>query len=181
LSRRAAQLLGVIRKGTAKVRVEALQAGKDVRYLAKAETAPEERSVAAAPQANVQSSTLAPPTTAKVSNGNPQTATLQPKPIENTVGTKQVPKTAGSEKVVQTPVASTEMYIQAGAFVDFNNANRLSARLSPLGAAKVYQVLVNGQDFYRVRLGPVYSVDEADQILAKLINSGHKNARIIIE
>ncbi|USG63260.1 SPOR domain-containing protein [Sneathiella marina] len=79
------------------------------------------------------------------------------------------------------PVRNSEIFIQAGAFVDFSNANKLSARLSTMGPSKVSQVLVNGQDFYRVRVGPVYDIEQADQLLANLINAGHTGARIIIE
>ena len=180
LSRRSAQLLGVIRKGTAKVRVETILAEEgDVRYLAKAETDPEERTVASAAPVKgpIKSSTLAPPSSVSVA---PKQKTVEKiEPVDATVGQQQV---ANAKPIVtQKPVQTTEIFIQAGAFVDFDNANKLSARLSPLGAAKVYQVLVNGQDFYRVRLGPVYDVAEADQLLAKLINNGHTNARIVIE
>jgi len=180
LSRRAAQLLGVVKKGTAKVRVETLQAEKgDVRYMAKAQTAPEESRVAsAAPQSSVQSASLAPPTAAKIAPN--KQATSKTVPVDTPVGRQKV-VTTNQQAVTQAPVSETEIFIQAGAFIDFNNANKLSAQLSPMGAAKVYQVLVNGQDFYRVRLGPVYNVGEADQLLAKLINSGHTNARIVIE
>ncbi len=180
LSRRSAQLLGVIRNGTAKVRVEAILNDKgDVKYLAKADTAPEERKVAAAaPQKGpVTSTSLEPPKSMAVAPKPKETQKIEP--VDTSVGSKQV--AANDAKVIQKPVQPTEIFIQAGAFVDFNNANKLSARLSPLGAAKVYQVLVNGQDFYRVRLGPIYDVAEADQLLAKLINNGHTNARIVIE
>lgn len=183
LSRRAAQLLGVIRNGTAKVRVEALDSsnGDNIRYLAEANTAPEESKVAAAaPQTDINSSSLAPPTQAKVASKPLSAPTTQDiKPADNKIGTENRP--LNNEAVDTVPVAPTEMYIQAGAFVDFDNANKLTARLSPLGPAKVYQVLINGQDFYRVRLGPLQSVEEADTLLANLINNGHSEARIIIE
>ncbi|MFT6559741.1 septal ring lytic transglycosylase RlpA family protein [Sneathiella sp.] len=180
LSRRAAQLLGVIRNGTAKVRVElANPAGQDVRYLAKAETTEEEKKkVKAAPKADVQTATLAPPSDVKAAP-KPDVAEL-PKPADTLNETTPTPAVPDNVLSVE-PVADSEIFIQAGAFIDFNNANRLSAQLSGLAPTKVNQVLVNGQDFYRVRLGPVYSVDEADILLAKLINSGHTNARIIIE
>ncbi|MBE7637349.1 septal ring lytic transglycosylase RlpA family protein [Sneathiella sp. P13V-1] len=179
LSRRAAQLLGIIQKGTAKVRVEALDSDQqDIRYLAKANTAPEERKVAAAPQTNVNSTSLEPPKQAKVSE-KPLAAPTGAQPVDNKIGVEARP--LNSENVVTSAVSPSEMYIQAGAFIDFDNANRLTARLSPLGPAKVYQVLINGQDFYRVRLGPLQSVEEADMLLAKLINNGHTEARIIVE
>jgi len=184
LSRRAAQLLGVIQKGTAKVRVEVVgqgqQPGKgNIKYLAKAETTPEERNAIAAPQKPVKSASLAPPTEAKVAPAQTMTV-AKAQPADTSLGVTQQANT-GAPVVVQTPVTPTEIFIQAGAFIDFNNANKLSARLSPMGAAKVYQVLVNGQDFYRVRLGPVYTVAEADDLLTKLLNGGFTNARIVIE
>ena len=181
LSRRAAQLLGVVRKGTAKVRVEIAQpSNKDVLFLAKAETSEEERNmVTAAPNEKVQSASLAPP---ENSNAAPSTEVeALPSPVETAPLEQQSNQTVQKTVVSVQPVGAAEIYIQAGAFVDFANANKLSAQLSPLGAAKVNQVLVNGQDFYRVRLGPVYNVEDADLLLSKLINSGHIEARIIIE
>ncbi|MEH6404960.1 MAG: septal ring lytic transglycosylase RlpA family protein [Sneathiella sp.] len=181
LSRRAAQLLGVVRKGTAKVRVEVAQPSnkKGVRFLAKAQTSDKERNmVTAAPKQSVQSASLAPPENAKAAP-SPEVTAL-PTPVEP-APLAQTSSASPSNVVSLEPVGEAEIYIQAGAFVDFDNANKLSAQLSPLGAAKVNQVLVNGQDFYRVRLGPVYNVADADLLLSKLINSGHTEARIIIE
>jgi len=180
LSRRAAQLLGVVRKGTAKVRVEIAQPSKKgVRFLAKAETSEKERNmVTAAPKQQVQSASLAPPENAKTAPSTEVKAL--PSPVE-TAPLTQNDQTIQKNVVSVQPVGAAEIFIQAGAFVDFANANKLSAQLSPLGAAKVNQVLVNGQDFYRVRLGPVYNVEDADLLLSKLINSGHTEARIIIE
>lgn len=180
LSRRAAQLLGVIRNGTAKVRVELANPGQegDVRYLAKAETTPEEKKkVIAAPNGKVQTATLAPPENVK-SAPKSNTAPL-PKPVKTApISAKTQPQ---KPVVTVKPVSDSEIFIQAGAFIDYNNANRLSAKLSSFGPTKINQVLVNGQDFYRVRVGPVYSVSDADTLLSQLINSGHTNARIIIE
>lgn len=180
LSRRSAQLLGVVQKGTAKVRVEiANPSTGNVRYLAKAETTQEEKDkVTAAPNGKVKSASLAPPKNIETAPA-PKVEKL-PQPVETTPIAVQQDKPSG-EVVSLQPVAPSEIFIQAGAFVDFNNANKLSARLSGFGPAKVSQVLVNGQDFYRVRIGPVYTVEEADDLLAQLINSGHSEARIIIE
>jgi rare lipoprotein A len=40
--------------------------------------------------------------------------------------------------------------------------------------------MLNQQRFYRVQLGPLASVEEADQVLQKLIDSGHPDARIAV-
>lgn len=179
LSRRSAQLLGVIRNGTAKVRVEVAQPVEgNVRYLAEANTTQEEKNkVTAAPNGKVKSASLAPPTNATAAPTK-KTKAL-PKPAKS--DPISAPAKTGDTVVTLQPVDQTEIFVQAGAFIDFNNANKLSAQLSTLAPTKVSQVLVNGQDFYRVRLGPVYEVNEADDLLSQLLNSGHTNARIIIE
>ena len=38
---------------------------------------------------------------------------------------------------------------------------------------------VNGTAIYRVRLGPVASVEQADQLLHRVVNSGYPEARIV--
>lgn len=179
LSRRSAQLLRVIRNGTAKVRVEvARPAEGNVRYLAEANTTQEEKNkVTAAPNGKVKSASLAPPTNA-IAAPTKKTKAL-PKPVKSEP--ISAPAKTGGTIVTLQPVDQTEIFVQAGAFIDFNNANKLSAQLSTLAPTKVSQVLVNGQDFYRVRLGPVYEVNEADDLLSQLLNSGHTNARIIVE
>jgi rare lipoprotein A len=180
LSRRAAQLLDIVSKGTAKVRVDALNRGDGtVRYIAKATTTAEEKNkVTAAPSSAVTSSELAPPGGVKSAAPQQQKPPARLQPADPVI----VAATPENQPLVTAePVQPTEIFIQAGAFVDFANANRLSARLSTLGPTKVNQVLLNGQDFYRVRMGPISNVTEADQLLARLINAGHQEARIVIE
>ncbi|MGQ0663271.1 MAG: SPOR domain-containing protein, partial [Pseudomonadota bacterium] len=59
----------------------------------------------------------------------------------------------------------TGIFVQAGAFANYDAAYRLSARLSRYGRAQVTPVAVGGQQLYRVRVGPVDSVAEADGLL----------------
>jgi rare lipoprotein A len=40
---------------------------------------------------------------------------------------------------------------------------------------------VNGSALYRVRIGPVGSVDEADQLLDRVVGSGAPDARIVVD
>ena len=62
-----------------------------------------------------------------------------------------------------------------------NNAQTLSSRLSVFNHADVYPAMLNGQRFYRVRLGPVSSVEEADELLARLVQAGHSQSIIVVE
>lgn len=188
LSYKGAQLLGMVEKGTAKVRVQVINGGNDLdqKIIAKPQTPiNEQNNVAAAPQAKVVSNTLAPPPNI-TSAPLPEIQSL-PAPAATTAtatGTQVASTSAYSAPnptVSVSPITGSEIFIQAGAFIDYNNANILSARLSAMGPTKVSQVLVNGQDFYRVRVGPVQDIDKADQLLADLISTGHADARIIVE
>lgn len=182
LSRRSAELLGIIEQGTAKVRVQIVNQDGDAvtRIVAKPQTPANERNnVAAVPQSTIKSASLAPPPNASAAPAPTSSPLPAPKPDAPVQVATASPSAAPVVSVA--PVQQTEIFIQAGAFIDFNNANKLSAKLSTLGPSKVSQVLVNGQDFYRVRIGPVYDVENADQLLANVINAGHTNARIVIE
>ncbi|WP_119458698.1 septal ring lytic transglycosylase RlpA family protein [Rhodospirillaceae bacterium SYSU D60014] len=79
------------------------------------------------------------------------------------------------------PVWPTQLFIQAGAFANYQNAYRLSALLSSLGPAKVSSAFVGGQQFFRVRLGPIDGVDKADRLLEQVIRAGHSDARIVVQ
>jgi rare lipoprotein A len=182
LSRRSAELLGIIEQGTAKVRVQIVDQNGNLatQVVAKPDTPLNERNnVAAVPQSTIKSSSLAPPP--NVSKAPAPTSSPLPAPQPDAPIQVASANPSSAPVVSVAPVQQTEIFIQAGAFIDYNNANKLSARLSTLGPSKVSQVLVNGQDFYRVRIGPVYDVDKADQMLANVINAGHTDARIVIE
>jgi rare lipoprotein A len=93
-----------------------------------------------------------------------------------------VPLPQPSPKVVQQPVHPTNIFIQAGSFLQVANAEHLKDKLSrKVGAARVIPVQVGAQKFYRVRVGPIATVDQADQMLDQVFALGHKDARIIVE
>jgi rare lipoprotein A len=73
------------------------------------------------------------------------------------------------------------IFIQAGAFSNFGNANRARATLSRFGTVKISPVLINGRDLFRVRVGPMVTVVQADQMLERVIRSGYMEARTIVD
>lgn len=83
--------------------------------------------------------------------------------------------------VMERPVTATNIYVQAGAFSVYDNAVKLSSRLSGFSSATVMPTQVKGQTLYRVRLGPVESVDAADRLLSRVVDSGHRDAIIMVE
>jgi rare lipoprotein A len=85
------------------------------------------------------------------------------------------------ENVTVVPVQATQIYIQAGAYARADNALRVKARLDAIAPAKVYGARVNGLDVYRVRLGPIVSVAEADKLLGRVVDAGLAEARIVVD
>lgn len=83
--------------------------------------------------------------------------------------------------VTEFPVIPSQIYIQAGSFTVYDNAVRLRDTLRDLGSAEIFQSDIQGRSFYRVRLGPVSNVAEADEILARVAQAGHSNALIVVE
>ncbi len=82
--------------------------------------------------------------------------------------------------VTQASPGPTNMYIQAGAYSQFDNANRMKALLSPLGEANISPVFVNDQQLFRVRLGPIGDLISADRMLDRVIKAGYKDAQLIV-
>ncbi len=80
----------------------------------------------------------------------------------------------------QKPVKPSFMYVQAGAFLDLRNANKLKHFLQSFGQANIAPTTIGENLFYRVRVGPLSDVTQADSILEQVIRSGHSDARITV-
>jgi len=183
LSRRAAQLLGFQRQGTAKVRVRIL--ADDSRMLAarlkgEAEFAEigSPITVDSLPKPKVSAENLPPPGATTAAEPVTQTP---PRIPAMTPETPQLAVLSEPEAVSVVPVSETRIYIQAGAFSNFDNANRVRARLHLVGPTKISPVLIDGRDLFRVRLGPLNSVAEADQLLESVFQAGYTDARTIVD
>lgn len=87
---------------------------------------------------------------------------------------------AATAVVTQTSVQPTSIFIQAGAFSNYDNAHRMSVRLSRYGRAKVTPVSSGTQQLFRVRLGPIASVQEADSLLSE-VTAVVPEARIVVD
>lgn len=161
VSRRAAQLLGFSGKGTARIRVRVVAAPSDGGFVAaKSETPKGSRVAVAVPVGAVETDHLAPPEgIAEAPRRGPVLLPL----------------------VLEGAVQPTNMYVQAGAFESFANANRLSAKLSTGQRWRITSILVGGRELYRVRYGPLETVAQADIVLAEVVRRGHPEARIVID
>jgi len=75
---------------------------------------------------------------------------------------------------------SAALFVQAGAFADPANADRLAMKLRGGGYGKVFvrDDVVAGHKFYRVRIGPVPDVPEFDRIVSALEQAGVHDAHL---
>jgi rare lipoprotein A len=134
--------------------------------------------VTAAPTGTVTTETLAPPGQAGASTKT-IVAKAAPEPIVGKASLAAGPQPDGRVTVV--PVRKTAMFVQAGAFTNIANANRLRIKLAPFGRSQVSPAVIGNQRFYRVRVGPIASLDQADAVLARIVAAGHPEARIIVD
>ena len=185
LSRRAADLLGFQRQGTAKVRVRILET--ESRQLALAAGAgPNSLAATTAPPAvpvdDVAVQEL-PPVGEAAPAAQTRTAAAQPDTASDAEPQRlrTVAAATPAPVVTQEPVQRTEIYVQAGAFTQVANAVRLRARLSSLGNVQISKALVGQDSFYRVRLGPMANVEQADRTLEMLLDNGFNDARVVVD
>lgn len=195
ISRRGAQLLGFQAQGTARVRVQIL--ADRSRAVASRMTNRDELSrvgspitVEMTPKPTVSAETLEAPSGAGAS---PEVVPARPVSIvaanvtSGTIPGTSVPSESAALTVDPDaalslePVRPTSIFVQAGAFGIFENANKVRASLSSLGNVFLDQVLINGRDLYRVRVGPIASVEQADTVLSRIVGTGYPDARIIVD
>jgi rare lipoprotein A len=186
VSRQAAQLLGFERQGTAKVHVrllesETLQAQAVARRNGTEEGPRAQIQVAqAAPRSAVDSQALAPlPGSQATSQPSSSPRSAHAAIVEPPVPLAEQPLSGKVTQAAARPNA--QIFVQAGAFAQMANAHRVQQRVASLGAASISGVRVNGQDLFRVRLGPVPNVQDADRLLAKVLAAGLVDAQIVVD
>jgi rare lipoprotein A len=74
------------------------------------------------------------------------------------------------------------LFIQMGSFSSHINANNLVQNLIDANesSAQITQLQTDSGLYYRVRVGPLYDIDEANAILRRLKNKGFQTARIVV-
>jgi rare lipoprotein A len=79
--------------------------------------------------------------------------------------------------------ATAPLFVQAGAFADARNADRLAARLRDGGYGTVFVRAgrSTGRTLYRVRIGPVPDVAEFDRVVAALEAAGVDDAQLALD
>jgi rare lipoprotein A len=83
------------------------------------------------------------------------------------------------------PAEKPSLYLQVGAFSNRSNAERLQSQLSTNaglpGKLHIIEGFSNQQRVYRVRIGPLASVESADQLAETLSNQGIRTPRVVVD
>ena len=181
VSKRAADLLGFQRNGTARVRVQYEGRGRVADPTQSADIDGRSRlpDAKAAPVTSVAAAELPPPAGASAA----PLAKLPRQTMPSAVGSQAEQDFGEPDGLVtrQSVPASTRLWVQVGSFTIQSNATRLVGTLSSLGRASLSTVLLNGKPMHRVRFGPFNAVDEADTMLDRVIGVGQNGAQIIVE
>jgi rare lipoprotein A len=193
LSRTAAQELDVIRNGTARVRIEQLQAEslavKDVaingggpaeQHVVLAQLASGKRAPQQPQQAVATAQPAAAPPVAPVQAEWPAT------PRSPAVAQDQTPVPFGKAGPTIATLASASpaasnggFYVQTGSFSTAENAERQRGQVRSYGSSEISQASASGRDVYRVRLGPYTTADAAGIVADRLKRSGYGDARVV--
>lgn len=185
LSEKAADLLGFKGSGTAKVKIQVL--AKESMKIAEAAKGGADTSGV---EVAMNQKRVGRPVSAREPITTPATyqeASLSPVEREMLPDNVAVPghikegKFMPDAVIQEMPVTPTSIYVQAGSFTQRENAQNLALSLQKFGNARVYPARVNGTQYYRVRLGPARTVDDADILLARLVNAHHNQAIIVVD
>ena len=98
----------------------------------------------------------------------------------------EVARAADTDVPPAAPVrvaAVRAFFVQAGAFSDPKNADRLAEKLRGGGYGTVFvrENEIAGRRMFRVRIGPISSVEEFDRIVAALVRGGINDAHLALD
>ena len=155
LSKKAAQELGFVNSGVAKVRVEIME--NESRIYASKNS--KKNSVRKANKAKVEK--------------------VQRKVIpseEDQQNSDEVSKNSTEDNSI---LKDKPVIIQVGAFGDHRNAKSLTEKLSEF-KAYIERKFIDNKYLYRVRIGPLSNLDLAKSIKSKLFELGHTSSHLVV-
>ncbi len=109
-------------------------------------------------------------------------------------GVVEVEALSGDEPVTQVtarapepeplpPASVPRLYLQVGAFTSRDNAENLKLRLTraDLKSVHIQNIDLDATPLYRVRIGPLDSVDESDRLAVRVAAQGLPNPIVVVE
>ncbi|PPR19388.1 MAG: RlpA-like protein [Proteobacteria bacterium] len=187
LSYAAASTLGMAEKGKSPVLLEALPTDGSTLNV-RSDYAKHENNVTNHPSKRYTETTLA-------SAANTAVKETAPAPVNKNSFTYRISKKSNTSNTItnraddenipadeEIKIGSHSYYIQTGAFSNKENAFRQQQKVSKFYSNVKLMSFVRGTtQLHRVRIGPVSSVDEADEILGKIAQEGWTGARIVVD
>ncbi len=155
LSKKAAEELGFIKNGVAKVRVEILE-NESRKYAT----------------FGVQDDPVA--ESAEITKVNKKD--LLPKFVEK----KEAEQTNLKDDSRNSILTDKELLIQVGAFTDHRNAKLLIKKLTEF-KAYINRVFINNKYLYRVRIGPINDLERANEVKQKLFDLGYTSSHLVMK
>ena len=103
----------------------------------------------------------------------------QPAPVQPVATQPVAREPLGIE--TQEVGSANRIFVQAGAFSNIYNAQAISNQLASIGVTSVTAVSAGEKSLYRVRLGPIVSLEEAGRLLGRVMAAGYPDARVVVE
>ncbi|MBT5185739.1 MAG: septal ring lytic transglycosylase RlpA family protein [Kordiimonadaceae bacterium] len=163
VSRRGAQLLGFERRGTTRVRVQAVDGPNAPAQVALSNTPPPLQRQAVERVAVESLELLSPPT---------QIGQQPTPPVQMAALTPQAK---------QAIAANDDIYVQVGAYSSIGRAADVISALQHLGEAGMESVNINGRKLYRVRVGNFNTSSTANSALRQILALGHNTAKVVFD
>ncbi len=159
LSRKAAEILGFRDKGTTQVRVQ---------YLGRA------------PMYDSSGRLIRVQEPATFIAEKPRTPDENKRVSAAPVGQVEKQTLDGRTLADAPPLIASKRYaVQVGVFSSRFNAERLKRQLDSLTPAEVSEAKINGETYYRVKVGGANVREDARQTLDMLVSAGHQDAVIV--
>jgi rare lipoprotein A len=201
VSRAAAEELGMVGNGTARVRVEQLEMeSQAMKQIALNGGGADEQQSALdnyiagrrGPPAGVATAQAVPPPTPSVTvyPSNPRSPAVAPVEASGGAGAAPPPaSTLGSGRPTVASIASSAIspqsmsgfYVQTGAFSTMGNAEKQRGLITSYGSTEISPASSGGREVYRVRLGPYSTQEAAGMVADRLRRSGYGDARVVAD
>ncbi len=119
----------------------------------------------------------------QVGTGKVEIRTIEPGEPAATSPARQAAAAPPEGRQTSTPSSQHRLYLQLGSFISFENAESLRAQLTlnNVEGVAVEHSTVDRQPIYRVRIGPLTSVEEADRLALQIDRLGIGIPSIVID
>ena len=89
-----------------------------------------------------------------------------------------------TETKLEPSISTPQLFLQVGAFINLTNAQKIHERLEQAEIRPSFietATVENEQNLYRVRIGPLATVEESDRMARRVLEYGIHDAHIVIE